>query len=147
VFFLDMFLSATHFPMLALTAQASQGLPLCNLLLSPGQAGGSGGTIRKGRSHHLHARKPCPHLAVPIESSLSSSQISHFFLISAPALEALGHPACVSCRAVKGGEASSPSPPPAPGERGGVGAPNLHRGQMFLASPPANAIRLGAAFI
>ena len=81
MFFLDMFLSATRFPSLALTVQAFQGLPLCSLLLSPGQAGGSGVTIRKGRSHQLPCQETLPplHLPVPIESSPSGSQISIFF--------------------------------------------------------------------
>lgn len=54
---------------LAVTAQAFHSHRLC-CLLSPEQAGGSGVTIRKGRSHQLHARKRCPHRISPCLSSL-----------------------------------------------------------------------------
>lgn len=69
MFFLNMFLSATHFPSPALTAQAFQGLSLCRLLLYPGQACGSGVTTGKGRSHQLPAGKPCPCCSSPCLSS------------------------------------------------------------------------------
>lgn len=81
-----MFLSATHFPSPALTAQAFQGLSLCRLLLYPGQACGSGVTIGMGRSHQLRAGKPCPsctspslsspHLQVPVPKSVFFSGFS-----------------------------------------------------------------------
>lgn len=83
MFFLNMFLSATHFPSPALTAQAFQGLSLCSLLLYPSQACGSGVTIGKGRFHQLHAGKPCPHCISPHLSSPylqvpKSVFVSHF---------------------------------------------------------------------
>lgn len=155
MFFLDMFLSATRFPSLALTAQAFQCLPLHSLLLSPGQAGGSGVTIRKGRSHQLHARKAfphrislglsSPHLQVPKSVFLSNfspcsgdsgparecflrgcEQRQSFLLLSTSCSRRKGW-AC--CRTVRKPWL-------------GVGAPSLHRGQILLADSLANVVRL-----
>lgn len=116
-----MFLSATHFPSPALTAQAFQGLSLCRLLLYPGQACGSVVTIGKGRSHHLHARKPCPHCISPcLLSPYLQVPKSVFFLVTAPALGTWGHPGSVSCGAVKGGKVSL-SLPAVSRKKGGYG--------------------------
>lgn len=105
---------------LAVTAQAFHGHSLC-CLLSPEQAGGSGVTIRKGRSHQLHARKRCPHRISPCLSSLHLQvpKTAIFFLLSALALETPGHPGNVSGGTVKCGEASRSSLPSAPGEKDG----------------------------
>lgn len=140
MFFLDMFLSATHFPSLALTTQAFQGLPLCSLLLSLGQAGGPGVTIRKGRSHQHHARKPCPHcislclssphLQVPKPGFFSSlspcsgdsgpprvlwgyERQQSFLLLSASCSRRIGWACCRTVRKPR------------------IGAPSLHRGQLL----------------
>lgn len=123
--FFDMFLSATPFPPPAYPCWISRffrvSLPLCSLLLSPSQAGGSDATIRKGKSHQLHARKLCP-ISSPRPYWSFRFPKQCFLLISAPALETLGHPGNVSYRAVKGSKVSCFPLPPIPGQSVGLGS-------------------------
>lgn len=144
MFFLDVFLSAARFPSLTLAVQPLQGLPLCSLLLSAGQAGGCDETIGKGSSMPgslSHIASPYPY-RVPTLGCPNQC----FFLISAPVLEALSHPN------LKSSKDSCSSLLLAPGEEdgllvrqygnSGLGVPSLHPGQISLAKPFANVVAL-----